>query len=171
MLDFCYHDTPLGMMMSYSTGQALYLLSYGDCSTLKPQTKQLAKHFTYFQYHSNKISKLVDTQLRQYFQGERSQFDIPLHCLGTDFQKNAWQTLSHIPYGKTISYREQAERTGKPKAIRAVANANRLNKLSIIVPCHRVISSNKELGGYAGGLDRKNQLLALEEKYFTKLSA
>lgn len=101
-------------------------------------------------------------QLSEYFRGERKKFDLPLKMSGTDFQLNAWKSLSRIPYGKTISYREQAEKIGASKAFRAVGSANGRNPLPIIVPCHRVVAADGTLGGYAGGLKVKALLLDLE---------
>jgi len=85
--------------------------------------------------------------------------------VGTDFQKKVWKSLMQIPYGTTISYGEQAKRIGKPKAVRAVANANAKNKISIILPCHRVIGANGKLTGYGGGLWRKEKLLEFEQQH------
>ena len=103
-------------------------------------------------------------QLIQYFNGQRRIFELPLNQSGTDFQQGVWSTLTQIPFGKTISYLELARKTGDTKATRAVANANGKNKIAIIIPCHRVIGSNKELIGYAGGLWRKKWLLEHEAK-------
>ncbi|SNY95143.1 methylated-DNA--[protein]-cysteine S-methyltransferase [Flagellimonas pacifica] len=101
-------------------------------------------------------------QFREYFEGNRKNFDLKLNPLGTDFQKNVWKLLQEIPFGKTISYLELSKKLGDPKAIRAVASANGKNPLWIIVPCHRVIGSNGDLVGYAGGLHRKKWLLEHE---------
>ena len=103
-------------------------------------------------------------QLIQYFNGQRRIFELPLHQTGTPFKQNVWSLLTQIPFGKTISYLELARKTGDTKATRAVANANGKNNIAIIVPCHRVIGSNKDLVGYAGGLWRKKWLLELEAK-------
>jgi methylated-DNA-[protein]-cysteine S-methyltransferase len=103
-------------------------------------------------------------QFIQYFNGERRQFELPINQTGTPFQQGVWTELMQIPYAKTISYLELARRTGDTKATRAVANANGRNNVSIIVPCHRVIGSNKELTGYGGGLWRKKWLLEHEAK-------
>lgn len=111
---------------------------------------------------SRKVKDETICQLNAYFRGELKQFDLPIEPIGTPFQLRAWNELLNIPYGKTISYSEQASRMGCPKAVRAVANANRCNPLSIVIPCHRVIGSNGELTGYAGGLKAKQQLLELE---------
>ena len=103
-------------------------------------------------------------QLIQYFNGERRVFDFPINQTGTTFQQEIWSLLMTIPFGKTISYMQLAIKTGDPKATRAVANANGKNNVAIVVPCHRVIGSNRELTGYAGGLWRKKWLLEHEAK-------
>ncbi len=103
-------------------------------------------------------------QLIQYFNGQRRQFELPLNQAGTRFQQEVWNELVQIPFGKTISYLELARRIGDTRATRAVANANGKNNIAIIVPCHRVIGSNRELVGYAGGLRRKKWLLDHEAK-------
>ena len=101
-------------------------------------------------------------QLTEYFKQERTIFDLPLLLIGTDFQKNVWQSLQQIPYGTTRSYQKQSIALGHVKAIRAVASANGKNPLWIVVPCHRVIGSNGSLTGYAGGIWRKRWLLEHE---------
>lgn len=103
-------------------------------------------------------------ELDEYFRGERKQFDLPLLFVGTDFQKRVWQHLLTIPYGQTISYREIAQQLGCPTSVRAVANANGANAISIFAPCHRVIGSNGSLTGYGGGIEAKKYLLELEGK-------
>ena len=101
-------------------------------------------------------------QLQQYFSGKRQSFDLKLNPKGTDFQKKVWEELKNIPYGATVSYLELSRKLGDEKAIRAVASANGMNPLWIVVPCHRVIGSDGSLTGYAGGLHRKKWLLDLE---------
>jgi len=103
-------------------------------------------------------------QLIQYFHGGRRIFDLPINQQGTDFQLKVWHELVNIAYGKTISYLELSKRLGDPKVIRAAASANGKNNFCIIVPCHRVVGSNRDLVGYAGGLWRKKWLLVLENK-------
>lgn len=103
-------------------------------------------------------------QLIEYFNEERTSFDLPIKQDGTEFQQKIWQFLLEIEYGKTISYHDLAKKYGDANASRAVASANGKNKISIIVPCHRVIGSNQELTGYSGGLWRKKKLLDLEAK-------
>lgn len=107
--------------------------------------------------------KEAQKQLKQYFAGERKDFDLHLNPQGTDFQKKVWQALQHISFGRTISYMELAKELGDPLAIRAVAAANGKNPLWILIPCHRVIGSDGSLTGYAGGLWRKKWLLEHEQ--------
>ena len=104
----------------------------------------------------------VYTQLKEYFGGERKQFDLFLEIEGTEFQKRVWNELLKIPYGRTISYKELAVRLGDEKVIRAAASANGANPLPIVIPCHRVIGSDGSLIGYGGGLEIKEKLLILE---------
>ena len=101
-------------------------------------------------------------QLEQYFAGKRTSFDVALDLVGTEFQVRAWRALCRIPFGKTISYGQQASNIKNPKAFRAVGSANGKNPIPIIVPCHRVVASDGSLGGYSLGLKMKIQLLALE---------
>lgn len=115
------------------------------------------------------IEKTIQ-QLNEYFSGERTQFDISLLLVGSDFQQKVWNTLLQIPYGKTSSYLALSAMLENTKAIRAVAAANGANAISIIVPCHRIIGSNGELVGYAGGLKAKQLLLELEQNYSHQMS-
>ena len=108
------------------------------------------------------VLEAAAAQLREYFGGRRRVFDIPIMPEGTDFQKKVWKALCGIPYGGVCSYSEIAERTGSPKAARAVGMANHVNPIPIIIPCHRVVGKNGKLTGYAGGLDIKRMLLDLE---------
>ncbi len=109
-------------------------------------------------------------QLDEYFSGERKAFEVPLLFVGTDFQKKVWNDLLRIPYGETVSYGGMAARIGVPKAVRAVANANGANAISIFAPCHRVIGSDHSLTGYGGGLDAKKYLLHLEQQQYSEKS-
>ena len=104
----------------------------------------------------------AEQQLNEYFRGDRKSFDVPLEMQGTSFQKSVWKALVQIPFGKTISYAELAQRIGRPKAFRAVGNANGKNPICIMVPCHRVIAADSTLGGYSYGLKIKTALLNLE---------
>ena len=109
----------------------------------------------------------VRAQLREYFAGERSAFDIATHLEGSAFQRTVWHALTEIPYGETISYGELARRIGRPDLARAVGTANGQNPIAVIVPCHRVIGANGKLVGYGGGLDNKRRLLELESGVLT----
>ena len=109
------------------------------------------------------ISTMIN-QLEEYYSGDRTEFDIPLLLVGTDFQKQVWDELIKIPFGKTETYLGLARKLNNEKAIRAVASANGANAISIVVPCHRIIGSKGELTGYAGGLPTKKKLLKLESK-------
>lgn len=109
--------------------------------------------------------KEAGRQIVEYLKGRRQEFDLPLEPRGTDFQKSAWNALLTIPYGEVRSYKQMAEQVGNPKACRAIGLANNRNPIAIVIPCHRVIGTNGKLVGYGGGLDIKEHLLALEEKY------
>ena len=115
--------------------------------------------------NSSTLLKNACRQLNEYFEGRRKKFDLALQPHGTDFQRSAWESLLRIPYGETRSYLQQAESIRNPRAIRAIGQANSRNPIPIIIPCHRVIGKNGSLTGYAGGLDRKTLLLALEHSF------
>ncbi|EAD9018669.1 methylated-DNA--[protein]-cysteine S-methyltransferase [Listeria monocytogenes] len=110
------------------------------------------------------IFQALTTQLDDYFESKREHFDLPVLLKGTDFQQKVWQALSEIPYGVVVSYKDIAISAGSPKAVQAVGQANRANPIPIIIPCHRCVKSNGELGGYNGAdVDKKQYLLALEK--------
>lgn len=117
-----------------------------------------------FSQGSSDVLQETAAQLDEYFAGRRKAFYVPLLLVGTDFQKAVWQELQNIPYSATISYAEEARRLGRPEAVRAVANANGANAVSIFVPCHRVVGTDHSLAGYAGGIDVKLWLLRMEGK-------
>ena len=108
------------------------------------------------------LFRLVKSELKEYFQGNRQKFTVPLDLEGTEFQTRVWKELAKIPYGKTVSYKDIASRINHKKAFRAVGTANGKNPVPIIIPCHRVIAADGKLGGYSGGLKIKKQLLRLE---------
>lgn len=108
------------------------------------------------------LLRAARTQLLEYLAGTRRSFDLPLDPAGTDFQRSVWEALRAIPYGQTRTYGEVAAAVGRPRAVRAVGQANHVNPLPIFIPCHRVVGKNGALTGYAGGLDLKSALLALE---------
>ncbi len=156
--------TKIGTMFACATTQGLCLLEFSDRRMLETEFKDLCNRLNgVILPGNNQYLDLVQTQITEYFDGKRKNFDIDLHMVGTDFQQQVWQTLLKIPYAKTWSYKYEAEFMHKPNAIRAIANANGCNKIGLIVPCHRVIASDGSLGGYGGGLDRKQFLLDLEK--------
>lgn len=157
-------ETPLGTMIACATERGICLLEFTDRKMLETEFKQLNKSLkSPIIQGDNKCFKILKEQLDAYFAGNLKTFDLPLDLIGTDFQKQVWNCLLQIPYGETVSYAQQAQNIGNPTATRAVANANGMNKISIIIPCHRVIGSDGSLTGYGGGLWRKKKLLDLEK--------
>lgn len=150
----------------------LLLGSYGDslcmCDWLTEKHRELADRRLERALKAHTVegtssaTENAARQLDEYFSGHRSEFDVPLLFAGTDFQKTVWNALLEIPYGMTVSYKELARKIAMPDAVRAVANANGANSISIFAPCHRVIGSDGSLTGYGGGLDKKLFLLELE---------
>ena len=157
-------ETPLGTMIACATLDGICMLEFSDRKALPTELKQISTFFnaTIIQ-GENPHFNILEKELEEYFKGELKEFKVPLAPVGTDFQKQVWEVLRGIPYGTTRSYQEQALILGNPKAVRAVANANGLNKISIIIPCHRVIGSDGKLTGYGGGIWRKQKLLELEK--------
>ena len=157
-------DTPLGTLHAGAIDRGICLLDFADREVLAIQVARLQKIFNAELQHGKNIHlRNLQWQLDEYFRRQRERFDVPLVLSGTEFQNKAWKELQNIPYGETRTYKQQAEKVGRPRAIRAVATANANNRIAIIVPCHRVVASNGELAGYAGGLWRKQYLLELEQ--------
>ncbi|WP_066835212.1 bifunctional transcriptional activator/DNA repair enzyme AdaA [Rufibacter ruber] len=158
-------QTPLGTMYACATEEGICLLEFTDRRMLETEFKALSKllNATLVQ-GENKYFQMLEEQLNEYFEGKRKEFTVPLFTPGTDFQKEVWQELQRIPYGSTRSYKEQSIALQKPGAVRAVANANGMNRISILIPCHRVIGEDGGLTGYGGGLWRKKWLLDLERE-------
>jgi len=148
-------------MISISDLQSLYMLEYADNPNLETKLKNLAETYEIIEQKSEIIESL-ELELEEYFEGELRSFKTPVHLIGTDFQQKCWHYLASIEYGHTVSYKMEALAVGQARASRAVANANKMNRLAIIIPCHRVIASNGLLGGYDGGIYRKESLLKLE---------
>jgi methylated-DNA-[protein]-cysteine S-methyltransferase len=146
-----YYKSPIGFIKIITTEKGISSLVFVDDA----EGEELRAGF-------DESSNLLE--IDEYFKGKRKTFDLPLDLKGTDFQKKVWSELLKTPFGKTISYKELSIRLGDLKAIRAVAAANGANRVSIIVPCHRVIGSDGSLTGYAGGLWRKRWLLEHESK-------
>lgn len=167
VIDLIRLETPLGTMIACAVDEGICLLEFGDRRMLESQFKLLAKRLnaTIVQ-GANPHFDVLQKELDNYFAGYLQKFDVPLFCPGTPFQQSVWSELKKIPYGMTRSYREQAALLGQPSAVRAVANANGINRIAIIIPCHRVIGDNGQLTGYGGGLWRKQWLLDLERAHY-----
>lgn len=144
--------SPLGILTLTSDGEHLTGLHFGESPTAGPRLAE-------------GILKRAVEQIRAYLAGELKQFDLPLKQPGTAFQQTVWQRLQTIDYGVTASYRDLAGMIDKPQAMRAVGSANGRNQIAIIVPCHRVIAADGTLGGYGGGLWRKQWLLDHERSH------
>jgi AraC family transcriptional regulator of adaptative response/methylated-DNA-[protein]-cysteine methyltransferase len=157
-------ETPLGTMIAIADEQSLYLLEFVDCRGLDREIEKLclAKTATIVTGTTTPIES-IKKELAAYFKGSLQKFTTPIHMMGTPFQQSVWKALQNIPYGHTKSYGEQAKIIGNKSAFRAVANANGANQLAIIIPCHRVINGNGKLGGYGGGINRKQWLLNFEK--------
>lgn len=157
-------QTDLGTMIACATDKGVCLLEFSDRKMLETELKHLMKSLKApIIQGENRYFEPLREQLDLYFKGQLKEFDIPLDMVGTDFQKEVWNVLLQIPYGAKSTYAQQAQILGNVKAVRAVANANGMNKISIIIPCHRVIGSDGSLTGYGGGLWRKQKLLDLEQ--------
>lgn len=158
-------STPLGPMFGCATKKGVCLLEFTNRRMLESEFKDIAKRFdAVILPGSNKHLKQLQSEIHEYFDGKRNTFSVLLDAPGSEFQKEAWEQLLHIPYGETRSYQKQAILLNNPKAVRAVANANGANRISIIIPCHRVIGKDGSLTGYGGGLERKQWLLDFEQK-------
>ena len=152
--------TLLGPMFACATNKGICLLEFTNRKMLETEFKDLMKRLdAVILPGENPFLELVQKELHEYFDGKRKDFTVPLHTPGTDFQQTVWDILKEIPYGETRSYKQQAIILSNPKGVRAVASANGMNRVAIIIPCHRVIGENGDLTGYAGGLDRKKWLL------------
>lgn len=157
MLYYDELDTPIGPLLLVSDGAALVELGLPHRGVAPAPPADATRRPSRL--------RAAARQLREYFAGTRTQFDLPLHPSGTPFQLEVWGALLSIPYGETVSYADIARRIRRPRAVRAVGAANGANPLSIIVPCHRVIGSHGDLVGYGGGLPLKRWLLAHERRH------
>ena len=163
-----YYSTALGELLLGSLDGQLCLCDWRYRKARESVDRRLQTRLN--ARYVEKPDKVIDqaiAQLEEYFSQQREVFDVPLMLAGTDFQKAVWEQLQQIPFGQTASYLQLAERMNNPKAVRAAASANGANALSIFVPCHRIVGSNGELVGYAGGLEAKRKLLGLEEQNLT----
>jgi len=156
--------SPIGSMIACATEEGLCFLGFVGQQKLEKHFEEIQKHFNAIILPGRNTHLLkVKKEITEYFDGERTRFSVALDIIGTDFRKKVWNELLNIPYGKTISYKEQAMAMNNANAVRAVASANGANKIGIIIPCHRVIGSNGSLTGYAGGLHKKSWLLNFEK--------
>lgn len=148
-------DSPVGRLLIIASRQGLHTLTWGD---------ERAGHEGLPREPTHPVIAATRAQLGEYFRGERRAFDLPLAPRGTPFQQTAWQALLRIPYGATLSYEAQARALGDARKARAVGTANGKNPIGIVIPCHRVITKDGGLGGFAGGLSNKRLLLDLEQR-------
>jgi AraC family transcriptional regulator of adaptative response/methylated-DNA-[protein]-cysteine methyltransferase len=157
--------SPLGPMIAVADAESLYGLRFREGQKHTPTMIRFVQQVPIIQARESKIFALLEEELAHYFKGTLQSFKTPIHCLGTSFQHAVWQALQTIPFGMTCSYSALAISIGSPSSVRAVANANGANPLSILMPCHRVLYKNRDLGGYAAGTDRKQWLLDHEKKH------
>ena len=169
---FEYYNTPIGELKLGSYGEKLVLADWRYRKMRNSIDQRLINTLkTDFVEGNSLVIDQTKQQLTEYFDGKREEFNIPIKLVGTDFQISVWEQLQKIPFGKTDSYLQLSKDLGNVKAVRAVASANGANGISIIVPCHRIIGSNNDLVGYAGGIPAKKKLLQIENRMFeTQLS-
>ncbi len=160
-----HYHTPIGTLILGAYNDKLCLCDWVDRRdrTQIDRRIQTSLKAEYIEGSSAVIAQAIE-ELDAYFQGKLHCFNTPIMPIGTRFQQAVWREIAKIPYGNTASYKEIAARIGKPKAIRAVANAFGANALSLFIPCHRIIASDGTIGGYAGGMEAKRQLLHLESE-------
>ena len=157
-------STPLGEMFAAVSKKGIIIFTFFTPFHIEAKIEVLKNSLNADVIPGNcEIFELLKIQLEEYFNKQRTTFEIPLQLIGTSFQVKCWKELLKIPYGKTLSYKEQAKNIENEKAYRAVANANSQNMIDILVPCHRVISNDGTLGGYSGGIEKKEFLLKLEQ--------
>jgi AraC family transcriptional regulator of adaptative response/methylated-DNA-[protein]-cysteine methyltransferase len=156
--------TPLGPMIAVASDAGVCLLEFADRRMLPAQLASVRRRVGPVHGGEHELLDRLGEDLEAYFAGRLSDFSVPLDAPGSEFQERVWAELRRIPYGETISYRELAARVGSPAASRAVGRANGSNRIAIVIPCHRVVAAGGGLGGYGGGLDRKQRLLSLEAR-------
>jgi AraC family transcriptional regulator, regulatory protein of adaptative response / methylated-DNA-[protein]-cysteine methyltransferase len=162
-LKVAWCESPLGPLLAAATDEKIVLLEFTDRRMLETQFKTLRRYFKRpIVPGENRLLSVLRRELTSYFAGELKEFSVPVETPGSDFQRKVWNALRQIPYGKTLSYEALARKIGSPKAQRAVGHSNGLNRIAIIVPCHRVVNKDGSLGGYGGGLWRKQAMLDLE---------
>jgi len=159
-----YCKTKIGELILGSFEGKLCLLDFRYRKMRKSVDERIKKGLNAkFVENNTEIIERIQAELDEYFHGNRKEFDVPLQMVGTDFQKSVWKALLRVPFGTTSTYLQLAKNINNEKAVRAVAAANGANSMAIIIPCHRIIGSNGELVGYAGGLPIKKRLLKLEK--------
>ncbi len=165
-VELAWFPTPLGPMIGGATADGVCLLEFSDRRMLEAQLAAVKRLFgcPVIPSQKNELLARLGRELAEYFAGTRREFTVLLTYPGTPFQQRVWGALLKIPYGETMSYRQLAVKIGNPDAQRAVGRTNGLNRIAIVIPCHRVINHDGKLGGYGGGLRRKEFLLALEKR-------
>ena len=159
------YESPCGLLLLGSFGDKLCFCDWQVEKHRDHVDRRLKRRLcSELEVGTSEVIEKAARQLDEFFAGKRKEFDVPLRFVGTDFQKTVWNELLEIPFGKTVSYGEMAQRIGMSNADRAVANANGANSISIFAPCHRVIGSDRSLTGYGGGLPAKKFLLELESQ-------
>ncbi|MEM7373098.1 MAG: methylated-DNA--[protein]-cysteine S-methyltransferase [Bacteroidota bacterium] len=158
--------TPLGPMFVAASEEGICLLEFVDRKRLESELTDIQRLFKQRIIAGENVHiKQLKRELAEYFAGEQQHFEVPIHKAGTDFQRSVWDELERIPFGQTVSYQQLALNIHNPKAVRAVGAANGANRMSILLPCHRVVGSNGQLTGYGGGIERKRWLLDFEKKH------
>ncbi len=158
-------ESPLGPLIAGATAEHLVFLEFTDRRMLETQIGTLRRHFKRpIVPGDNLVLKTLRSELRDYFAGALRRFTVPVCYPGSDFQRRVWSALLEIPFGETLSYEELAVRVGSPGARRAVGHSNGLNRIAIVIPCHRVVRKSGRLGGYGGGVWRKQALLNVERE-------
>jgi AraC family transcriptional regulator of adaptative response/methylated-DNA-[protein]-cysteine methyltransferase len=156
--------TPLGPMVAAATSRGVCLLEFTDRRRLEAQLSSIGRRLKLPLVPGEHATlERLKLELAEYFAGRRREFEVPLHVDGSPFQERVWRQLLKIPYGETRSYQDVAVKVGSPDAVRAVGTANGMNRIAIVIPCHRVVNKGGKLGGYGGGLWRKQRLLGLEQ--------
>lgn len=163
IINIQHYFSPCGELVLASYADKLCLCDWSDNPFAERNKRRLERYLkASFKTETTPVLEEAKRQLDEFFAGKRKAFDIQIRLVGTDFQQQVWNALLNIPYGATKSYKEIAQCIGKSKAVRAVAGAIGANSISILIPCHRVIGSNRSLTGYAGGLVAKKMLLGME---------
>ena len=158
--------TPLGPMLAGATSEGICMLEFTNRVRLEREFSDLQKMLNAVMLPGrNQYSDQLEKEVNEYFEGKRKIFSVSLHTPGTEFSQGVWKMLQKIPYGKTCSYKEQAEMLNNPKAIRAIASTNGRNRLAIVIPCHRVIGGDGNMTGYAAGVEKKKWLLNFERNH------